>query len=339
MAKFKRILVVQTAFLGDAILITPLVKALKQTYPESCLDVLVIPETAFVFKNNPNVNDVITYDKRKFFKRIIRIIPILSILKANKYDLAVSAQLSITTSVILLLAGIVNRLGFPRQKLMSMTVKLPKGLPIVKRYLYLMTALTNNSFSSQTELFWDKHTDDIVNELAGSYLTDMQTVIGIAPGSVWPTKRWPPEFFSELIALLHQENIKCVLIGGPDDGELCQKIADDSGVHPLNLAGQLTVLGSAALVSKLKLIVTNDSAPLHFANAVQTDVIAIFGPTVRSFGFYPFRDNDKVLEVGLKCRPCGKHGGKRCPQKHFSCMKSITPDMVLKEVLDSLEKQ
>jgi heptosyltransferase-2 len=285
------------------------------------------------------VHKVITYDKRNALNRVFRFIPLIARLRRNNYDLVVSAQLSLTTSLILLFAGIRNRLGFPRQRLMTISVNLPKGLPVVKRYLYLMNALTSANFSHQTELFWDEDTELKVKELAGNYITDNRQVVGIAPGSIWSTKRWLPEYFSELIAKLHNENIQCVLIGGSGDKQLCQKIADESGVNPLNLSCQLTVLGSAALIKRLNLIITNDSAPLHLANAVQTDVIAIFGPTVRKFGFYPFRAHDKVLEVGLKCRPCGKHGGRKCPDKHFSCMKSITPDMVLKEVLDSMEKQ
>jgi len=334
---YKKILLIQTAFLGDAILTTPLVRALRQTFPDSMIDIMVIPETAAVFKNNPNINNIIIYNKRKLVWKWLDLFSLLINIKSNKYDLAVSAQLSMRTSLIMWMSGIPNRLGFPRQKLKTMTINLPKGLPVVKRYIKLMEALTNESFTYQTEVFWDEKTENAVNDLAGRYLKTNKHTVGIAPGSVWATKRWLPQYFSELIRLLAERNIHSVLIGGKEDYILCDEIAAESGLKPLNTAGKLTIQGSAAFIKRLNLIVTNDSAPLHLANAVQTDVVAIFGPTIRRFGFFPFRQNDKVLEIGLKCRPCGKHGGKRCPLKHFSCMKSITPDMVFKSVLETLE--
>ena len=331
-------MLIQTAFLGDAILTTPLIRALKQFYPEAKMDVLCIPETAIVFKFNPYVNRIIRFDKRKIINRLRTFIPLVKTLRAGKYDLAVSAQIHFSSSLLTLLASIPNRLGFPRQKLLTMTVDLPKGIPVVKRYLKLMTALTDRSFDYQTELFWDEKTEEQVDEAAAEYLKKYETVIGVAPGSVWKTKRWLPEYFSELINQLEQRGFGTILIGGKEDYQLCQEIAVKSKVQTLNLAGKLTLLGSAALIKRLRLIVTNDSAPLHLANAVQTDVIAIFGPTVRRFGFYPFREQDKVIEIDLPCRPCGRHGGNKCPENHFDCMEHITPDIVLTEVLSLTEQ-
>ena len=336
MTEYKKILLVQTAFLGDAVLTTPLLRALKQTYPDADIDVMCIPETANIFKFNPHINELIVFDKRNYIKRILSIAGIIFKLKQKGYDLAVSGQISYTTSFIMLLSKIPVRLGFPRQKLMNMTIDLPKGLPIGIRYLQLMKALTNQEFSHQTELFWDKTTDEKAEHLLSTYRNSQEIVVGLAPGSIWKTKRWPAEYFSELLTLLDSKSIKVVLIGGPDEIELCKLISSNARAESLNLAGKLSILGSAAVIKKLNLLVTNDSAPLHLANAVETDVIAIFGPTVKKFGFFPFRAKDKVLEIHLACRPCGKHGGTKCPQKHFRCMKAITPDVVYKAVLNSL---
>ncbi len=338
MSDYNNILVIQTAFLGDAILTTSLVRALKQTYPDAKIDILTIPGTSIVFKFNPHINNTLVFDKRNSSKKYLSFISLCIKLRAKHYDLAVSAHLSWSSSLLMFLSGIPNRLGFPRQKLLTMTIELPKGIPIAKRYLRLMTVLTDQEFSSQTELFWDEKTDVCVDKLVKDYITSDEKVIGIAPGSIWNTKRWLPEYFSSLISMLDKYKIKCILIGGNDDIDLCNTISTNSGVTPLNLAGKLSILGSAALIKRLRLLVTNDSAPLHLANAVETDVIAIFGPTVKRFGFFPFRESDKVLEIELECRPCGKHGGNSCPQTHFRCMKAITPDMVLKEILTKLEQ-
>jgi len=337
MSKYQNILLIQTAFLGDAILTTPLIRAIKQTFPQASLDILVIPETRIIFKFNPHLNQILSFDKRKLPQRIISFFKVLTMLRRNKYDLIISGQLSFTTSVLMYLSGTKNRLGFPRQKLLTMNINLPKGLPIVQRYLKLMTALTETKFSYQTELFWNETIEDNVDTIIQENISKNKKVVGIAPGSVWKTKRWLPEYYSELISALGKKGIQTVLIGGREDYQLCQSIANKSRSKPLNLAGKLSIPGSAALIKRLDLVVTNDSAPMHLANAVQTDVIAIFGPTVRRFGFFPFREHDKVLEIGLDCRPCGKHGGNKCPQKHFNCMKAITPDIVIKAVLENLE--
>jgi heptosyltransferase II len=251
--------------------------------------------------------------------------------------LSVSAHLSMTSSLLTYWAGIKHRLGLPRQKLLTITIDLPKGIHIAKRYLRLMQALSDREFSAQTELFWDDKVEDKVTKLTESYMQNKQDIVGIAPGSVWKTKRWLPEYYVQLIKDLRQHGVYTVLIGGKDDAELCNKISYLTGVEPLNMSGKLSVLGSAALIKRLKLLITNDSAPMHIANAVQTDVIAIFGPTVRRFGFFPYRAGDIILETDLDCRPCGKHGGQKCPQKHFRCMKDISPELVLNAVLHKLK--
>lgn len=337
MPEFNRILLIQTAFLGDAILTTPLIRAVKELYPSADLDVLIIPQSQLIFKHNPHIHKILLFDKRKSVKRILSFYQLLRQIKNTKYDLGISAQLAYSSSLLMYLGGIPNRLGFPRQKLTSMTIDLPKGIPVVKRYLKLMEALTDRRYSHQTELIWDDKTQTETSAIIGDYLISNSKVIAIAPGSVWATKRWLPEYFAQLIKLLDEYQIKAVLFGGREDLDLCNSIAAMSKVKPLNFAGKLSLLGSAALIKQLPLLISNDSAPLHIANAVQTDVIAIFGPTVTSFGFAPFRVNDRVLEVDLPCRPCGKHGSNRCPLKHFHCMNRLTPDIVLKSTLEVLE--
>ncbi len=195
------------------------------------------------------------------------------------------------------------------------------------------------NFPSQTELFWNDSIQANADSLFHQYILEGEKVIGMAPGSIWNTKRWLPEYFVEVIRKLYKKGIKTILLGGNEDAELCQQIADKADSNAINLAGKLSILGSAAFIKKLPLLLTNDSAPLHLANAVQTDVIALFGPTITSFGFAPFRENDIVLETNLECRPCGKHGHHKCPLKHFDCMKMIFPDTVFDTIIQALENK
>jgi heptosyltransferase II len=333
---FRKILIIQTAFLGDVILSTTLPKALKTLYPEAQIDLLLIPETKQVYDDNPYVTNIHTFAKRRIHSKIATFLPLSKTLRKERYDLVISLQKHLTTSLLMLFAGIPVRIGSRKQKLITHSIVVNKDLPVFRRYLSYLKLLSDKSFEVQTELFWDEATQNKASTILTPFLNDCKYAVGIAPGSVWSTKRWLPEYFAELITSLNERNIRSVLLGGKEDAMLCQDIINMSGIDCLNLAGKLTIKGSAAVINKLDLIVSNDSAPLHIANAVKTDVAAIFGPTIKSFGFAPYRENDVVVETYLPCRPCGKHGGNNCPLKHFKCMKDLKPSLVLKAIDDIL---
>jgi heptosyltransferase-2 len=158
----------------------------------------------------------------------------------------------------------------------------------------------------------------------------MGRIVALAPGSVWATKRWPEEYYAALGRLLDDHGFSVVLVGGEDDRELCTRIADTfPGRRALVAAGKLTLLQSAELLRRCRIVVTNDSAPMHLAVAVATPVVAIYGATVPSFGFAPRGPRDRVVErEGLSCRPCGIHGGNSCPIGTFACMLEVQPGQV-----------
>ena len=131
---------------------------------------------------------------------------------------------------------------------------------------------------------------------------------------------------------------KVVLIGGASDRVLCDEIARRTTNAPLIAAGRLTLRESAALLAQCDLLLSNDSAPVHIAAAVGTPVIALFGPTTPSLGFAPYGPGHTVLEVPLDCRPCGKHGGKRCPKRHFRCMRNLAPEQVFHRIAERLSQ-
>ena len=333
----QKILVIQTAFLGDVILATPVIKAIKQTFPGAEVHTLTIPGTSMIFQYNPYVTRRLVFDKKKPFKKLTEFLKLISILRANQYEIAFSIQSSMTSALLMYFSRIPLRVGFERQKLLTIPISEKRGLHTRERYLRLISPFSRKSFNSQTQIFWSTKEEQKVTAILRQFQPSNTMLLGIAPGSVWFTKRWPQDYFVSLLKMLANENISIFLIGGPDDRQLCQKIINQAQTPTINLAGELNILESAAFISKLDLMVTNDSAPLHLANAVKTDVIAIFGPTVKEFGFYPFRENDSVLEINLDCRPCSKHGGRRCPERHFRCMREITPEMVYGEIITKLD--
>ncbi|MCH7819781.1 MAG: lipopolysaccharide heptosyltransferase II [Candidatus Marinimicrobia bacterium] len=328
---YNKILVIQTAFLGDVIMSTPLIKALREIFPKSEIDILTIPATSIVFKENPNVTNILHYDKRKPFRKFVSFIDLIFKLRKRKYDLAVSIQSSLSSSFLMQLGKIPTRVGFARQKFVTIPVTHESGLHIRERYINLLKPFSDNNFDLQTEIFWSQGEEQKAQQIVQEYRDD-KYLLGIAPGSVWNTKRWPKEYFAVLLGLLEKNNIKVILIGGQEDRLLCDQILEKSGAKALNLAGNLSVLESAAVIQKLDLMVTNDSASLHIANAVKTDVNAFFGPTVHRFGCYPYQPDDKMLEIDLYCRPCSKHGSRRCPEKHFRCMREIKPETAFEAI-------
>ncbi len=336
---YKNILVIQTAFLGDVILITPLIRAVKQIFPQAEIDVLVVPQDGAVLDNNPNIHSVIGFDKRE--NKLKAFWQTMRILRRNKYDLAIAPHSSVTTAYLMLLSGIKERLGFDRwhaSKYLTMKVPHPDGVHKIERLLELLKPFSDKNFPIQTEIFPAEKDKQKAKELLAGLKSRKSKIIAIAPGSVWFTKRWPEEHYIELLKMLGEKDYHPVFIGAADEREICDRIINTAGIKALNVAGKTSILESAALIEQSDLMICNDSGPLHIANAVKTDVFVFFGPTTRKFGYYPYRENDKIFEVELSCRPCGSHGSNECPLKHFECMRKITPQSVMEQVIIKFSK-
>jgi heptosyltransferase-2 len=174
--------------------------------------------------------------------------------------------------------------------------------------------------------------DDTDRKTIDEFFDNSKKAVALAPGSVWATKRWPSNYFGQLAIALEKEGNSVFLIGGESDRTLCKEIEEEAQEKIINVAGRLDLLQSAALLQRCSVLVTNDSAPMHLASATATPVVAIYGPTVKSFGFYPYHTKHKIIERDLSCRPCSKHGSQRCPIKTHECMVQIKPQEVLEAV-------
>lgn len=337
---YQRILMIQTAFVGDVILITPLIRATKALFPDAEIDVAVVPQSQGVLVNNPYIRKIIPFDKRK--NKLVAFWRTVRVLRENKYDLAISPHSSTTTAFLMLFGGVKTRLGFDRgvaARLLTHKVPHLNNVHKIEKNLHLLSVFSDRKFSLQTELFPDEAKMTRARTIIEPRHFQDQPIIAVAPGSVWFTKRWPAEHYIKLTQLLFQARFNLIFIGAGDERELCQHIIQQAGAVAINLAGKTDVLESAAVIAHCDLIICNDSGALHIANAMKTDVMAFFGPTVPSFGYFPYRDNDLVFERDLECRPCGSHGGKQCPLGHHRCMKEIRPEMVFKKVVEKFENK
>jgi heptosyltransferase-2 len=333
-----KILIIQTAFIGDVILTLPVAQVLKREKPDTIIDFLCIPSTAELLNNNPFINEVIIYNKRKAGLKGLYIIA--KKIRNKNYDVIISPHRSFRSSLIAFLSGCKKTISFDKSDMSSMykqTVEYVTGIHEIQRNLNLLEPLgiIENKII-KPELFpSDKDKSDIDSLLQEKGIIEKEYVC-IAPGSIWFTKRYPEEKYLKLIETLSRKGIPVFIIGGKDD----EKLGGYLSVHEnvFNLAGKLSLLGSTELIKKAKLLVTNDSAPLHIANAVGTDVIAIFGATIPGFGFYPYGMNDVIFETnGLVCRPCSIHGGNKCPIGTFECMLRIEEENIAVKVMEYLD--
>ncbi|MDZ4711183.1 MAG: glycosyltransferase family 9 protein [bacterium] len=330
---YGKILIIQTAFLGDVILTLPLVQVLNQKFPKSKIDFLCIPQTSGLLKNNPFINETIVYDKRNSGNRSLD--ELIKTLKSNEYDVIISPHRSFRSSMISYFSKARNTISFNTSSfsfLYRHRVSYFGSSHEIQRNLKLLEPLGIIEDSIiQPELFPGTEEETKVNEFfLENKIDQKEKIIAVAPGSVWFTKRFPEEKFVKLCDLLSENEFRIILIGGKDDEKYCSFIKKKSiNRNIINAAGNFSILESAEIIKRSALLVSNDSAPLHIADAVGTPVIAVFGATIPQFGFYPYGKKDVIIETnGLKCRPCSIHGGNKCPIGTFVCMKNIEEERI-----------
>jgi len=331
----QNILVVQTAFLGDVILTLPLVQVAKKVYPDAHVDFIAIPRTAPVLRNHPAIREVIEFDKREKDAGIGGLVRLARRLREKHYDVALVPHRSLRSALLVRFAGIPARVGFDRSAgrwFLTSVVPHRGNLHEVERNLKLLDALGTTWRGKELPSLYPSSLDKkAVDEVLRALKIPDPSLAAVAPGTVWNTKRWPKERYAELVGRFAGDGISVVLVGGPEDRDLCEEIlregSPNARVH--NVAGRFTLLQSAELLRRARFLVCNDSAPLHLAVAMRTPVVAIFGATIPEFGFAPYGERDVVVQTnGLACRPCSIHGGDRCPIETFVCMRNIASNSV-----------
>jgi len=332
-----RILIIQTAFIGDLILTLPLIQTLKKNIPDSTIDLLCIPYTKEVVKNNPYISNVIVFDKHKK-KSIKDIIYLANNLKKEKYEYAFLPHRSIRSGLIAMLSKIENRIGFKKTLfdfLYTESVEYQSDIHEIDRNLSLIKFLKFKEIYRIPDLFPDDSDKFFVNDfLDNNNITEK--FVCIAPGSKWFTKRWPIDYFIELIKMFNNENIKVILIGGKEDSDICNSITIEIN-NIINTSGIFSLLQTAELIKRSSLLISNDSAPIHIATSMNTPVIDIYGPTTPEIGFYPLSEKSISIEIkDLNCRPCKIHGGNKCPVRTFDCMKNILPEKIFRVAMEML---
>ena len=328
-----RILVVQTAFLGDVVLTTPLLEALRLKYPRSHLAGLFTPTGAEILAGFPALDEIISFDKRKRDRGVQATFALGRKLREQAFDLALCPHRSARTALLTALARIPQRIGFSDAAwpwLYHAVVARDLARHEALRNLQLLDPLGGPppGFQPALGLGAPRSADLERLGLSGNGLK-----VGLCPGSVWATKRWTAQGYAELADLLAQKfQAKVFLLGAPEDAAVAAEVEARCRRPVHNLAGRTTLAELVAVIDRMNLLVTNDSAPVHIASARRVPVVAIFGPTVPAQGFAPFQERAAVVELPLACRPCGAHGPRSCPLGHFRCMNDLEPGQVLAQL-------
>jgi heptosyltransferase II len=316
---FNKILIIQTAFLGDVVLATPIIEKLHQFYPSSTIDFLLRKGNESLLKSHPYLRHTFILDKKKKYQSTWQNIRLI---RKEKYDLVINVQRFATSGLITLLSGAKLTVGFDKNPFSFLFSKRKphiigskaKSSHEVDRNISLIADITN-----EERIRPKLYVSDADYKKVSQYKT--KEYVCIAPTSVWFTKQLPSYKWVELIKKL-PEQIPVYLLGAPGDFDACEHIRKECKEKQVsNLAGHLSLLESSALMKDAILTYVNDSAPMHLATQINAPVCAVYCSTIPEFGFGPLSDFSRIAEVSeaLPCRPCNLHGYRQCPKGHFKC--------------------
>lgn len=345
MSDFHKIGIWQTAFIGDAVLTLPLLTALKNRYPQAELHMWVRSGLEELFAGQPQLTAVHGFDKRGRDRSLLAAARLGASLRNEGFDLWISAHRSLRSAIVSRATNIPMRIGydtpwFSRLAYTNMVDRKFREMEEIERLHQLLTPLGIGLPAPEARLVLPDYATERAERLWEERNLKGDIVLGVHPGSTWPTKCWLPEYFAEVIRSAATEGYSVLVFGGPNERKLAGDIvekAGGSGRYVHNLAGELSLVELAGVMGRLNACLTNDSGPMHLAWTQGVPLVSMFGPTVRSLGFFPRGEKSIVMETELGCRPCGLHGPKKCPKKHHDCMKKIRPAQVwetLRSMLD-----
>jgi heptosyltransferase-2 len=304
----------------------------KQQFPEAQIDYVIKDVYKDLLKFNPHLNHLYKFqiqnEKAELFKLKREI-------KKKSYDVIFDLHNNLRSNYLKHISGAGKIRSIRKEKVKQLLLvwlkinRYDQVIPISERYLAVGKDFGVEDDGKGLELYWNKKTIEEVNDkviIKGFELK--KQFIALAPGAGFFTKRWPLNKFIHLINLIQKREKKPIVIfGGNEDRKIGVELSKINNV--IDFCGQLSLLETAYLTSKSKMMVSNDSGLMHMATAVQTPVLAIFGSTVKDLGFFPYRSEANVIENSeISCRPCSHIGRHKCPKGHFKCMEDISPEQV-----------
>lgn len=336
----EKILIIQTAFIGDAVLTLPMVEKLKEMFPASVIDVVCIETTAEIFKFSPYINEVLVFEKRGKHSSFKGLRLFARELKNRNYDRIYSPHRSFRTSLLVMLTRVRETYGFLNADLRHIykySIEYHLGKHEVKRNFDLIEF----NYSDENWKIVPKIIipPDVILKVNNYFLSNKinKDFVALNPGSVWVTKRYPVEYLNEIVDFILENNKQVVLIGGNNDKEITSFIKSGYPENVFDTAGLFSLIESIQLLKHSSLLITNDSAPTHLGMCAEIKVLTLYCSTVPDLGFYPYNNLSRYLSYDdLYCKPCGIHGFDECPLNTFDCGVQLKPGLVKKNIKEMI---
>jgi heptosyltransferase-2 len=322
-----KFLVIQTAFIGDVVLATALVEKLHTFYADAQIDLLVRKGNEDLLTDHPFLHEILIWNKKENKNR--NLFNLLKKIRKEKYDSVINLQRFASTGILTAFSGSKQKIGFDKNPFSFLFTKkinhdLSNKKHEVERNNELIEDITDSSFTKPRLYPSSKNFNEIKKYISQPYVCMM-------PSSIWFTKQYPVDKWIDLIDTF-PSTYTIYLLGGKENANLCEEIKSKSSNNTIEiLTGKLNFLSSVALMKNAAMNYTNDSAPLHFASAIDAPVTSIFCSTIPAFGFYPLSSKSFIVETNeiLSCRPCSLHGLDACPLGHFKCAYTINTSQLL----------
>jgi heptosyltransferase-2 len=322
------VLAVRFSSIGDVLLTTPLFRAIRLRHPVARISVLTKQAHVPLLSHNPYVDRVIGLKAGR---------PLASVaaeLRAGAYTHRLDLHDSLRTRMLrTLVRG--GWTTYPKHRVARALLIYTKRnhyrdpRPMAERYFSAARDLDVVPDGKPPDFFLGPDAERQASDwLAAAGLGQERRMIALAPGAAHATKRWPQTHWMNLIRRIVTEGFDAVIVGGPDDAPLAAALSERSGGRVVSAAGVFGLQETGAVLQRAAALISGDTGVMHMATGVGTPVVALFGPTVRAFGFFPYTNRAEVLELALSCRPCTSKGGPRCPLGHHRCLVEIQPESV-----------
>jgi lipopolysaccharide heptosyltransferase II len=339
------ILVVRFSAIGDILLTTPLLRAIRTRHPGARIAVLTKEQYVPLLSDNPNVNEVLGVPAGEPLREIAGMI------RSVRYSHLLDLHGNLRTLGLRLMARGPWR-SFSMQRVarqVLITTKrdiYPTATPVAERYFEAAAGLDVEPDDQPPDFYLSPEAEAYASaRLAELGLAQGRALVAIAPGAAHATKCWPVDSWIRLGRRLVGTGADVMVLGGPEDKPVAQQVV--SGVRQrltgtenpriASGAGMLALQETGAVIKRAVALISGDTGIMHMATGVRTPVVALFGPTVRQFGFFPYRaERTSVIELPLECRPCSPHGGPSCPLGHHGCMRGIPPEKVFDALATTL---
>ena len=343
--KMKRILIIRFSSLGDVVLTTPVISALKDKFPHSELFFLTKALYADLLRNDPRVFSLVEFDPVGRHNGLSGLMSLVSQLRSRDFDLLIDLHANLRSFVIRHLVKSRIKLKYKKRRLrrwLMVRLKFLRTKPVrtLDSYMEPLQRLGVETSERNPLVFLSQEDLGYVDHfLLERGVKKSDIVVGVHPGAKWETKRWDAEKFARVCRRLAEKpGHKIMLLGDESEAKLAGEVEKDISAQNLVKAVGFPLGKVMSLIKRCDCLITNDSGPMHVASALGVPVVAIFGPTHPKLGFAPFGSRNVVLCADVKCSPCSLHGEKRCSKKSRYCMDLIDPGMVVAAV-ESLLKE